>query len=417
MERRGLAVALALAAGAGMAACASGGGAGPAVPTGTREIEASAGGRSLPVGLELLSVADRPWGRLTVTVGVEVVVAVRGVARTGTAGTAGTTGVTWRFAVGGPVRDLELRFDGDGVVGTLVLGGAPPITLEGRRVGDVAPPEALRAHHVLEPLGLAGARAGEEGASYPVGTPGGALIFARHGPDLSRQTLVIAEATGDGWGDPRVLEVSGDHSDRSPALLPDGSGLVFASDRPTGDGPVDGYRLWVAPRVAPGEWGTPVPVELAGGWEHDARQPSVTSDGSLYFSSDAPGGAGDGDIYVAAPVGPGLWGPPRNLGPPINGPGDEHGAFVAPDGSYMILASAGAREGRSGGDDLYVSRPTSTGWSNPVPLALPVNTFANEYGAWVSPADHHLYFTSDRYGYARLFRLEEAWLAAPASGR
>ncbi|HUF67636.1 MAG TPA: hypothetical protein VMM79_03215 [Longimicrobiales bacterium] len=33
-----------------------------------------------------------------------------------------------------------------------------------------------------------------------------------------------------------------------------------------------------------------------GGWNHDARQPSVTRDGTLYFSPDAPGGQGEGDI-------------------------------------------------------------------------------------------------------------------------
>ena len=34
-----------------------------------------------------------------------------------------------------------------------------------------------------------------------------------------------------------------------------------------------------------------------------------------------------------------------NLGESINGPANEHGAFVAPDGSYMILTSSGGRPG------------------------------------------------------------------------
>lgn len=207
-----------------------------------------------------------------------------------------------------------------------------------------------------------------------------------------------------------MLGISGEHSDRSPDVLPDGSGLVFASDRPARGGEAaeesDGYRLWFAPRRDSGEWGAPTPVRFEGGWEHDARQPSVTAEGQLYFSSDAPGGHGEGDIYVADPVAPGRWSAPRNLGEPVNGPGDEHGAFVAPDGSYMILASAGERPGRSGGDDLYLSRRDGSGWSQPAALDLPVNTFANEYGAWVSPRDGHLYFSSDRYGHADVFRVD-----------
>lgn len=381
---------------AGSAACAVAAEGPPATPTGSYELEATVNGRAFPVRLELLSVEDRPWGRLTVAAGREVVVAVRG-----TEGTGGT----WSFAVGGPVRDMRLRFQEDVAAGTITLGGGPPIPLQGRRAGDVGAPEGLRSHHVLAPLGLA-ARAGEEGASFPVVTPEGALIFTRHGPDLSRQTLMISEAGPDGWEDPRVMEMSGRHSDRSPALLPDGSGIVFASDRPAGDDDGEGYRLWFAPRAGPGEWGEPVRVEFEGGWDHDSRQPSVTTDGTLYFSSDAPGGSGEGDIHAAAPGASGRWGPPRNLGEPVNGPADEHGAFLAPDGSYMILASSGARQGQRGGDDLYLSLRTADGWSPPLALELPVNTFANEYGAWVSSLDHHLYFTSDRYGYAKIFRVD-----------
>lgn len=107
----------------------------------------------------------------------------------------------------------------------------------------------------------------------------------------------------------------------------------------------------------------------------------------------------------------GRWGPPRNLGEPIDGPFDEHGAFVAPDGSFMILAASGPRPGSLGGDDLHLSIRTLSGWSTPTALELPVNTFANEHGAWMSPLDGQLYFTSDRYGHADIFRV-----GAPAAG-
>lgn len=387
------------------AACAPPAAERPDVPAGVYELEATLGERTFPVRLELLSVEDRPWGRLTVIAGEERVVAVRG---TG----AGADGA-WRFAAGGPVHGLQLRLaDGDSVSGTLSLGGMPPVPLEGRRTGDVstATSEALRSHHALEPLGLA-ERAGEDGASFPTGTPDGTLIFARHGPDLSHQTLMIATPDSEGgWRDPAVMTLSGSHSDRSPAVLHDGSGVVFASDRPAGpDDEFEGYRLWFAPRLNTAEWGEPAAVEFEGGWPHDARQPSLTADGTLYFSSDAPGGRGEGDIYAAAPDPsvPGRWRAPRNLGEPINGPGDEHGAFAAPDGSYLLLTSAGDRSDRGpGGDDLYVSRRTNDGWTTPRPLNLPVNTFANEYGAWVSPDGTYLYFSSDRYGNANIFRVE-----------
>lgn len=390
---------------ASTAACAPPAADRPDVPAGVYELEATLGDRTFPVRVELLSVENRPWGRLTVVAGEERVVAVRG--------TGAEVDGAWRFAAGGPVHGLQLRLaDGDSVSGTLSLGGMAPVPLEGRRAGQVPPAtdEALRSHHVLEPLGLA-ERAGEEGASFPTGTPDGTLIFARHGPTLSRQTLMIATPDGEGgWGDPAVMALSGSHRDRSPAVLPDGSGIVFASDRPTGtDDEFEGYRLWFALRLDTGEWSEPAPVEFEGGWPHDARQPALTADGTLYFSSDAPGGRGEGDIYVAVPnpTAPGRWRAPRNLDEPINGPGDEHGAFVAPDGSYLLLTSSGDRPDRGpGGDDLYLSRRTDDGWSTPGPLDLPINTFANEYGAWISPDGAYLYFSSDRYGHANIFRVQ-----------
>lgn len=397
-----------LAASAGTAiaaaACAPSNPAAPTIPAGDYELEATMGEQAFPARLELLAIEGRPWGRLIVVAGQERVAAVRG--------TEVEPDGAWRFAAGGPLHGLELRFSGtDSVSGTLSLGAMPPVPLRGRRSGDLAAAtaEELRSHHALEPLGLA-ARAGEEGASFPTGAPDGALIFSRHGPDLSRQTLMIAPSDSDGgWNAPAVMALSGDHSDRSPTVLPDGSGLVFASDRPSrADDAFEGYRLWFSPRLNAGGWGDAVPVEFEGGWEHDARQPSVTADGTLYFSSAAPGGRGEGDIFVAAPdpTAPLRWAAPRNLGEPINGPGDEHGAFVAPDGSYMLLTSAGGRaDSGPGGDDLYVSRRMDGGWSRPAPLGLPINTFANEYGAWVS-GEGLLYFTSDRYGYARIFRVE-----------
>jgi hypothetical protein len=146
---------------------------GPAIPAGTYELQATVGAQTFPVRLELLPVDDGPWGRLTVVADGR-----------------------WTFVAGGPVRTLQLGFD-DEVSGTISIGDRPPIALDRRRTGDVAAAEALRSHHALDPLGLAH-RAGEVGASFPTGTPDGALLFARHGPDLSRQTLMFAAAAAQG---------------------------------------------------------------------------------------------------------------------------------------------------------------------------------------------------------------------------
>jgi hypothetical protein len=373
------------------------------IPTGHYELTAELGGQAYPVQLELLAIDGGPWGRLSIDAGHEIVAAVRGVR---------AVGENWEFAVGGPFGVMQIEF-ADSVTGTIQLVNGTSVPLAGRRAGAISSPEDLRSHHTLSSLGLA-ARAGDLGASFPTGTPDGDIIFTRHGVDLTQQTLMIAKPSAEGWGDPVVFGRDGEYSDRSPAVTPDGSTLIFASNRSrVGDEESERYALWIMRRSGAGSWGQAMLVEFEGGWEHDARQPSITTDGTLYFSSSTPDGHGEGDIYVATHISPGRWGAPRNLGEPINSPGDEHGAYVAPDGSYMTLTSAHQRRGHVGGDDLYLSLPTEGGWSTPAALQLPVNTFGNEYGAWISPYDRYLYFTSDRYGYADIFRVRASEAGVP----
>ena len=65
----------------------------------------------------------------------------------------------------------------------------------------------------------------------------------------------------------------------------------------------------------------------------------VTQDGrQLYFCSNRPGGHGGFDLYVAERTGAG-WGKPRNLGPKVNSPADEHDPAPSPDGLSLYFAS------------------------------------------------------------------------------
>lgn len=364
-----------------------------AIPTGSYALEFQVGDVTVPGVLELVALDGEPWGRLTLDQGMRQTMAVRGVDRTSDG---------WRFVVGGPVHGLEVRFGAE-LSGGLMLGGSRVFLLTGRRTGDLQS-EALLAHAGLVPMeDLSDADRGE---SFTTTDPEGTIYFARHGLDLSDPTLMLA-ARGGGRRAVRRLFPTSAHRDRSPYASPDGSRLLFASDRPVpgGDGTGEGFRLWSVERRE-GAWSDPVPVVVRD-WRGQARQPAVTADGSLYFSSsDGPAGAGEGDLYLAPRLDDGSHGPPQNLGAPINSAGDEHGVYVSPDGEWMILVSSGGRRGALGGDDLYIAHREGSGWGEPRNLGLPVNTFANEYGPWVSRGGRFLYFTSDRFGTADIFRIE-----------
>jgi Tol biopolymer transport system component len=135
--------------------------------------------------------------------------------------------------------------------------------------------------------------------------------------------------------------------------------------------------------------------------------PSVSKDGlSLYFTS--PGdinrpSLGGMDIYVSRrPSLDAPWGPPENVGEPINSPYDDVSPMLTIDGHRMYFASN--RPGGYGGNDIYVSRRHNKRddfeWSVPRNVGEGVNTPANEAGPFLFEDDRTgtitLYFDSNR---------------------
>ena len=123
-----------------------------------------------------------------------------------------------------------------------------------------------------------------------------------------------------------------------------------------------------------------------------------------YFTSDRPGGLGGRDVYRLAPGGTA----PEAAGAPVSTSGDEHGVWASAEGDLLIVARGGGPGASAGGDDLYWLVRQGAGWSEPRMLPVPVNSFGNEYGAFLSRDRRTLWFTSDRFGIARLYRVDLA---------
>jgi len=100
-----------------------------------------------------------------------------------------------------------------------------------------------------------------------------------------------------------------------PFLAYDGSYMIFASDRPGGQGSVD---MWYTV-YEEGAWQAPVNL---GGFVNSGSDDSVpflaANDTRLYFVSDAPGGYGSFDIWWCAVSGGTPTSSKVNLGPPVN---------------------------------------------------------------------------------------------------
>ena len=92
-----------------------------------------------------------------------------------------------------------------------------------------------------------------------------------------------------------------------------------------------------------------------------------------------------------------MWQPAKNLGPPINTPGDEGPDSFSLSENALYFTACDRQFGR-GGCDIYVSFRQDEGWSEPENLGAPVNTEFNETNASISSNGDMLVFTSDRPG-------------------
>jgi outer membrane protein OmpA-like peptidoglycan-associated protein/tetratricopeptide (TPR) repeat protein len=92
-----------------------------------------------------------------------------------------------------------------------------------------------------------------------------------------------------------------------------------------------------------------------------------------------------------------IWGPARDLGPPINTPGNEGAQSLSADGFFMYFTACNRQDGL-GSCDLYVSSALQGNWSNPKNLNAPVNSSNWEAQPSISPDGNTLYFVSNRPG-------------------
>jgi WD40-like Beta Propeller Repeat len=156
-------------------------------------------------------------------------------------------------------------------------------------------------------------------------------------------------------------------------------------------GGVRSTDIWRSRRVN-GAWATaevlPAPIST------DASEiyPVIVADGSLYFSSNRPGGLGRTSLYRAQRLADGTFAPPVMVPPPINtefGVGD---TFVSPDVRYTVLSSN--RPPNLGGSDLFVSfRQTNGGWGEPAHLGSVVNSDQTDFCPFVTPDGKYLFYS------------------------
>jgi len=217
------------------------------------------------------------------------------------------------------------------------------------------------------------------------------IIFGRY----EYYTIMVTRLENGRWTEPRVAPFAGKYNEMEPAISPDGKRFFFFSFRPlSGEGePKADSDLWVMDREGEG-WGEPRNLGAPVNSEQSEYFPSITADGTLYFTRE--GENRTSRIYRARPDGDG-FAEPEPLGSEVNSTGVQYNAFVAPDESYLIYSTP-LREDGMGGEDYYISfRDENDEWTGPINLGTQINTAAGqEHSPYVSPDGTKFFFMATR---------------------
>jgi WD40-like Beta Propeller Repeat len=155
--------------------------------------------------------------------------------------------------------------------------------------------------------------------------------------------------------------------------------ITYLAEAKLGVSIFDGFGLgdvWVSYKVN-GVWSEPqnlndVPGEPSINTAFHDHCLSFSTDGNeAFWTSTRPGGFGGNDIWTSRRVS-GQWTVPENLGPNVNGPGDEHHSMPTPDGKSLYVTTM--REGDYGGEDNYITTRDAEGkWGALVNLGPLIN--------------------------------------------
>jgi len=227
-------------------------------------------------------------------------------------------------------------------------------------------------------------------------TPDGSeLYFCRSvGSGHSFVTILVSKLVDGTWTPPEVAPFAGSYMDIEPCITADGSRFFFVSNRPLpdSDDELGNPDIWVMERQQE-HWSEPKPLGPPISSPKDEYFPSVTRDGTIYFTREAADGA---EAIHRSRLVDGTYQEPEVLPVQVNSGRGRFNAFVAPDESFLIVPVFG-REDSLGGVDYYVVfRSQDDVFSEPVNLSVINHPVGAEWSASLSPDGHFLFFMSSR---------------------
>jgi Tol biopolymer transport system component len=256
---------------------------------------------------------------------------------------------------------------------------------------------------------------GESRDEPPTSTPDGRTrLFQRS--DAHTSKIFESDMIDGSWSPPVVASFSGSWFDQFPAMSPDGSYLIFESNRPASDGAAERLsNLWRVDRTSSG-WSVPVRLPATVNISKRIYGHSVAANGDIYFmSSTEPSGKDAGwRLFLAARAADGYA--QAEALPFSDGFSSDVDPYIAPDQSYLIFASRNRRE-PIGQEHLFIAFHHGADWGPIIPIRYQGDEEAkNDDSINVSPDGKILYFESSRGGKSTIWALPLApYLSAAAA--
>lgn len=231
--------------------------------------------------------------------------------------------------------------------------------------------------------------------SAPAFAPDGkTVIFGRSSAAAS--FLLISYKGEHGWSEPRIAPFSGQWLDMEPSMSPDGTYLIFASNRPAvpGGRPVDGEmdgksqpgegsNLWRVSRSLAG-WGEPVRLPDTVNASGSTYSPSVAGDGTLCFMRPDPA-THRFQLFESS-----------SKYTEVHELTFSNGTDVDPAVARESFIVFGSGRHAKKVIDLFITYRSRQGWGDPIYLGDSINSPESDAEPRLSPDNQTLYFSSDR---------------------